>query len=236
MAITFERVIQQILNRLGAVAGATASAATTNYDASPTASTVIGPDFVPSTVNDSLASTLGEIVEAIASTPLHPERQRFADVTASLANRAAIPRIGSGGATIIGIPGFVRDVSDSQACLSMALDAVRSFTRFPSTIYSDFLPYWFAFNGNRIEHTRTNVVIEVCVYTRPTVFTGNIPIDDHHEGGLVDGAVAKLALKESMFAELFSGANAAWQAHLAQIRSYANPAFYGVASAAPSST
>lgn len=236
MAITFEKVTQQALNKLGAVLGATASAAQTNYDASPTTATVIGPDFTPSMVNDAVAATLGEIVEAIASTPLHPERQRFADVTASLANLAAIPQVGASAARIIGVPGFVRDAVDSRACLPQTLDAVRSYNRHAATIYADFSPYWYAINGGRIEHTRTNVVIEVCVYTRPTSFTGNIGLEDWHEGGLVWGAVAKLAPKESLFADLYAVADKCWQDHLAKIRAYTDPAAYGIATAAPSST
>ena len=237
MAITYEKVIQQVLNRLGAVAGATAATADTNYTASPTTSTVIGPDFVPSTVNDALAAALGEIVECIASTPLHPERQRFADVTASLANFAAIPQTNSAGAArIIGIPGFVRDASDSVACLPAPLDNIRDFNRFSATVYSGFSSYSYAINAGRIEHTSTNVVMEVCVYTRPTSFTGNISLEDWHEDGLVEGTVAKLALKENMFGDLYGAANTAWQAHLTEIKNYGNPDLYGAASAAPSST
>lgn len=237
MPITYEKVIQEVLNRLGAVAGATASAADTNYTASPTTSTVIGPDFVPAHVNDALAATLGEIVEAIASTPHHPERQRFADVTGSLANLASIPQTGSGGSRIIGVPGFVRDASDGKALIPAPLDAVRSYARFSSTVYSGFDTYFYAINGGRIEHTRTNnVVVEVCVYTRPSSFTGNIALDDWHEGGLVAGTVAKLALKENLFADLYQAANAEWTAHLAKIRNYGNPDLYGKATAAPSST
>lgn len=236
MAITYDKVTQEVLNLLGAVLGSIASAADTNYTATPSTSTVIGPDFLASQVLDAIVQAQGEIVEAIASTPRHPEREGFADVTVSLANFAAIPRTGSGGATIIGVPGFVRDASDSIACLPTDLDKVRDFNRFSSTVYSGFSPYWYAINGNRIEHTRTNVVIEVCVYTRPTTFTSNIALDDWHESGLVQGAVAKLALKESSFAELYQGANAMWMAHLAQIRNYAQPELYGMATAAPSST
>lgn len=237
MAITFERVIQQVLSELGAVLGATATAAETNYDASPTTSTVIGPDFTPSMVEDALASTIGEIVEAIASTPHHPERQRFASVTASLANLAAIPQVDSGGSSrIIGIPGFVRDASDSRACRPAKLDEVRGYTRFASTIYDDADPYLYAINGNRIEHTRTNVVMEVCVYTRPTTFTGAIALDDWHEGGMVWGTVAKLAPKESLFAALYAAANKCWMDHLAEIRMLGNPDLYGRATAAPASS
>lgn len=234
MPITYQKVVQQVLNELGAVLGATAIAADANYVAAPTTSTVIGPDFTPSMVNDAVASALGEIVEAIASTPHHPERQRFADVTVPLLNHAAIPDVGDGGDHIIGIPGFVRDAVDEEACLPASLDAIRSFNRFPA-IYADQDPYLYCINGGRIEHTRTNVVIEVCVYERPTTFIGDIDLDDWHESGLVWGAVVKLAPKESMFADLYASAKVCWNDHLTEIRNYGNPELYGMATAAPSS-
>jgi hypothetical protein len=236
MSITYDGVIQQILNALGAVAGPTPATADANFTASPSTSTVIGPDFVPSMIQPALASSLSEIVEAIASTPLNPERQRYADVTASLANFDAIPQTGNGGARIIGVPGYVKDASDNIACLPNTLDAIRSYNRFAATIYDGFTPYWYAINSDRIEHTRPGVIMGVCVWTRPTTFTGAIPCEEWHEGGLVSLSVAKLALKESMFVALYEGANSAGQAHLTQIRNYGQPAAYGLAQAAPSST
>lgn len=235
MAITYESVIQQILNELGAVKGATAVDASTNFSASPTTSTVIGPDFVPTMVEPALASTISKTVEAIASTPRHPERQRFADVTASLVNLAAIPRVGSGGLTIIGTPGFVRDAVNSKTLLPASLDEVRGVDRYPE-IYSASDPYSYAINGNRIEHTRPSVVVEVCVYVRPTSFTGSINLDDWHEDGLVAGTVMRLATKESMFADLYAAAKQRSDDHLIEIRNLGNPDLYGKATAAPAST
>jgi|SRR5262245_907558 len=236
MAFTYESVINQVLNRLGAIKGATAADASTNMAASPSTSTVIGPDFVPNMVEPALASTISEIVEAIASTPLHPERQRFADVTGSLANLDAIPVTGSGGSRVIGVPRFVRDASNSKALLPAPLDAIRSFNEHSATIYASFGPYKYAINDGRIEHTRTSVIMGICVFTRPTSFTGNIGLNDEHEGGLVAGTVVKLAPKESLFMPLRDAANDEWTAHIAQIRSYGNPLAYGKAQAAPSST
>jgi hypothetical protein len=236
MPLTYDSVIQQILNELGAVLGSSASQADANFTAPPTPSTVIGPDFVPSMVEPALASTLSEIVECIASTPKHLERQRYGDVTGSLANLDDIPQTGSGGDRIIGVPRFVRDASDGKAVLPAPLDAVRSFTRFSSTVYNGFDTYLYAINDGRIEHTRPNVVMGVCVWARPTVFSGDIDCEEWHEGGLVQGSVAKLALKESMFRDLLDGANTAWLAHLAQIKAYGAPELYGKAQAAPSST
>jgi hypothetical protein len=236
MAITFEGVIQQILNALGAVKGATATDADTNFSAVPTVATVIGPDFVPRMVEPALARALGRIAEAIASTPLNPERGRFESDTDPLANNDIIPRDDSSGNIIIGVPGRVRDAISNKPVLWTDADKVRSFNEFSGTVYAGFSPYWCAKVGDSIIHTRANVIIRVCTYTRPTTFTGNIPSDDWHEDGLVQLSVAELALKESMFQALFEGANTAGEAHLAQVRSYANPALYSNAQAAPSST
>jgi hypothetical protein len=237
MAITYEKVTQEVLNLLGGILGASPATAEANYSTSPSTSTVIGPDFLPSQVLDAIATAQGEIAEAIATTPLHPERTRFADVTSALANRDAMPRTGANtGKLIIGVPGGVKDSSNSKALLPVDLDKVRSFTEFAGTVYSGFEPYWYAINSVRIEHTRTAAIVEVCVYERPTSLTGNIDLDDHHEGGLIAGAVAKLALKESMFDELYTGASKAWDTHLSLIRAYGQPALYGAAQAAPSST
>jgi|SRR5262245_14801633 len=237
MAITYSKVIQEVLNVLGAVAGATAATADSNYTAAPSTSTVIGPDFLASQVQDAVVACQGEIVEAIASTPLHPGRARFGDVTTSLATGAAIPRTGSGTSKlIIGVPGAVRDSSDSRTLERAPLESIRNFNRFSSTIYSGSTKYLYAINAGRIEHTRTNVLIDVCVFERPTILGGNIDLDDEFEGGLVQGAVAKLALKESLFADLFQGANTQWQALLARIRNYGNQDLYGELQAAPSAT
>lgn len=236
MAFTFPGVIQQVLNELGAVKGATATDADANFTAAPSISTVIGPDFLPAMVQPALAGAIGKIVECIAATPHHPERQRFADVTASLANRDALPQAGSGGGRIIGVYGFVRDASDGIACEAADLDRVRGYTRFASTIYSNQEAYLYCINGNRIEHTRPNVVIEVCTYTRPTLFTGDVPLEDWHEPGVVAGTVRVLATKESMFADLYAAANTRWEEHLTETRNLGNPASYGKAVAVPSST
>jgi hypothetical protein len=234
MAITYSKVIQECLNILGAVLGGNAAAAETNYTAAPSTSTVSGPDFLASQVQDAIVAAQGEIVEAIASTPLHPGRARFGDVTTALANRAAIPRTGAGtGKLIIGVPGAVRDSGNSETLERAPLDSVRSFNRFAATVYLGSTRYWYAINAGRIEHTRTNVLIDVCVFERPTSFAGNIDLDDEYEGGLIQGAVAKLALKESLFGDLFAGANAQWQACLQRIRNYGNPDLYGEAQAAP---
>lgn len=231
MPITYEKVIQEVLNELGAVKGATAATAETNYAASPATSTVFGPDFTPAMVKDAVAVGLGETVEDIASTPLHPERAGFTTQTAALAYDALIPRVDSVGNKIIGVIGEVRDGADATPLLNVTMDSVRGWKIFAGNVYDGFIPYLYAISGNRILHTRTTVVIDVCTYARPTSFNGNIPLDDWHEGGLVARAVRILATKESMFADLYAAANTRAEAHVAKIKKYGESSLYGRAGA-----
>jgi len=234
MSVSWNKVKQEVANILGAVTGTTSALADTNYSGTIADATLIGPDFTKTQIEDALAKTVVEIVKTIAETPLHPERQGFTDFTGSLPSGTAIPRLSVGGLPIIGLPGYVRDASDSTACLPVGVDRIRSYNRFAATVYNGFDTYWYCINGNRILHTRTAVVIEVCVFQRPTNFSLNLPIDDNHERGLVCGAVAILAPKEGMFMELQGSMQAEYLRHLAEIRAHADPNFYGLAQSAPS--
>src|SRR5262245_27251719 len=128
MAIFYNKVIHECMNLLGGVLGSNPTSADANYTTTPSVATAIGPDFLPVHALDAIISCQGEIVEAIASTPLHPGRARFGDVTSALSTGAAIPRTGAGtGKLIIGVPGAVRDSSDSRPLTSNTLEEIRSF-------------------------------------------------------------------------------------------------------------
>lgn len=236
MSVSWNKAKQKVANALGAVAGATAATADANYLGTISTSSVIGPDFTPAMIEDALVAALGRIVEAIASTPLNPERAGFTTQTNALASGDLIPRTDSGGILILGVIGAVRDSSNSEVLELTDLDKVRSFARHSTTVYNGANLYWYALDGNRILHTRTNVVADVCTYTRPTSFAGDVPIDDWHESGLVQLAVREIALNENLFAPLYDAANTAGEAHLAEVRNYGNPSWHGEAQAASSPT
>jgi len=236
MSFSWNIAKQKVANELGAILGATATAADAAYLATMTTGTVIGPDFTPSMIEDALAAALGKIIEAIASTPLNPERAGFTTQTVALASGDLIPRTDSGGTKIVGVIGAVRDSSDDEVLEITDLDKVRSFARHSATVYEDFDAYWYALDGQRILHTRTEVEIDVCTYTRPAAFSGDVPLDDWHESGLVKLAVAEIAMKESMFAALYASASKDGEAHLLEIRNYGNPDWHGRMQAAQSPT
>lgn len=236
MSLSWNKAKQKVANELGAILGADAVDADGNYLATISTSTVIGPDFTPAMIEDALVAALGRIVEAIASTPLNPERAGFTSQTSTLATGDLLPRTNSSGDEVIGVIGAVRDSSDSAVVELTDLDKVRSMVRHAATVYEDFDAYWYALDGQRIIHTRLGVVVDVCTYTRPTSFAGDVPIDDWHESGLVQLAVREIALKESLFAPLYDAADTAGEAHLVEVRNYGNPDWHGNAQAASSPT
>lgn len=233
MAIAYSTIIREVANTFGQIKGATPADAETNYAATYSTTTTRGPNFPPSAVADAIFGAIMDIITAIAETPLHTERGDFATVTGSLANLAAIPRTVGGGQTVIGVPLWVKDASDNIACENVDLDRVRDFNRFSGTVYAGLLPYYYCINDGRIEHTRTNVIMNVVAWTRPSSATGNIPLADHHEWAVVNGAAMRLAAKEGTYRAVYDQCKAYWDAHLANIRGYAEPKAYGRMQAAP---
>lgn len=226
--------MQEVINLFGQVLGATPTIAQTNYTDTLSVSTIRGPAFPPQSISDAVFGTVMDIITAIAESPLHTERGDFAAVTGSLANLAAIPRT-VGGLPVIGVPLWIKDATDNIACLPMSLDRVRSFNRFSANVYSTFSPYWYCVNDGRIEHTRTNVIMNVIAWSRPISTAGNIPLADHHEWGVVNGAAMRLAAKEGSYRPLYEQCKAYWDDHIGAIRGYTNQAAYGQLQSAPAS-
>lgn len=234
MSILYQVIERQVSAALGTILGSDVAAVDANYTTAGSSANRNNPDFPPSYVQDAILGALSDIVETICSTPHHPERATFAAITAALANRATLPRVTSTSAPIIGTFGRCYDSSNNNELLPGAADMIRSFTRNPNSMYTGLNIYWYAFDGNAILHTRTNVVLDCCTWTRPTYASAsNIPVDDYHERGLVAGAVVHLAPREGAYLPLYNAYLPLWQAHLALIRSMGDPLVATDAQSAP---
>lgn len=236
MATSWNSIFQRIAHLLGAVKGANVADAEANFVATLSSSTLIGPDYTGTPINNAAVSALMEIVEAISETPLHPEWRDFRDVTVALGDGDLIPATGAGGLPRIGRIGAVLDSVSAEPLERATRDVVRSYNRFKTTLYAQSSPYKFAVNADTIEHTRANVVVEVFCFQRPTDFSGAIPIRDTHDRALVCGGVRLLAPRENMYRGLFEMADKIYTAHLADIRALGNPQAYTEVAAAPSTT
>jgi hypothetical protein len=237
MSFTYGKVESQVSNLLGNIVGTDMATADTNYQAVASTANRKNVDFPPTAVQDAIVNTVTELFQLISSTPRHPERQLFIDVTAPLANRAQITRLSAGSLRISGVYGRVYDPSDEETCLPDDLDSIRSYNRFKGagSVYDGFNTYKYALNGQTIEHTRETVVIEVATWQRPTFSPAtSIPVDDYHEWPIVCGAVAKIAPREGSYVRLLEYCAKVWSDHLDHTRSYGALELMTEAESAPS--
>lgn len=221
---------------LGNVKGADVSTVETNFAASSSSSNRHNPDFAFTPVQDAVLYAVEDLVQVICETLRHPERANFETVSGTISNRGNIPTTTTLGDQVVGALGRIYDGSDGKSCQARPLDDVQGYNNFSSSsIYTGLNPYWYALNGQQIEHTRTTVIARVCTFVRPTFGAStSLPVWDHHESALVCGAVVRLAPREGMYQQLFADCQQMWDAHLAQVRALGAQALPTELLAAPS--
>lgn len=233
MSFTYGKVESQVSSLIGAILGEDMATAGTNYSAVASTANRKNVDFSIPAVQDAIVNAITDIALAIAETPRHPERANMQGTTVSLANRSVIPSLDSLGSPFVGIKGRVYDFATAKSLVWNDIDAIRSFNEH-TNIYSGFTPYWYAYNGNTIEHTRTSVAIEGCVWVRPTfVSANNITLDDIHEMAVVMGAIRHLCPREALYLELWDAADKILTDHFARIRALGAAEAITLANAAP---
>jgi len=232
--VTYNMIERQVSNQLGLILGGDIATAETNYTAAGTTANRKEPDFPPLAVQDAILSTLGELAQVIAETPLHPDRVDMVALTSALGSGITLPGATAGGVPFIGRWGRVIDSSSNVLLEPMSIDAVRSFLRFSASVYSGKTMYWYAIQNNHIYHTRTAVIVEGCAWNRPTWGGSSlIPFGDTYEWPIVWGAVLRLADREWKDSGLFAAAKGEWEGCLARIRSFADPVALTAAASAP---
>lgn len=231
MSVAYSKIFRQVANELGAFKAATASDAETNYTATLSTSTLKGPDFTPSMIEDAVVNAMAKIVQAIIETPQHTERPAFIVTLAALGNNAPMPSVVSGN-LVMGNIQMVRDASNGIPCSPTTIDKITSYQQHKTGIYAGLDVYNYAIVGATMFHTRTSVSVEFSTWSRPTSFSGDIPLRDYHERALVMGAVAFLAPKEGMFAALQNAAENEFQMHISSIRAQYSHHYQGAAGGA----
>lgn len=208
MATTINTIIRQWAIRVNGIAGSVPADVEAAYVVTPLTS-VDSADFPLSFARDTYLAVESRLATAIASyrdpqtRALHPWRSLLKGVTAGLANKADIPSVDASGNQIIGVLGAVRDASDNIVCDEMPIDDVRRAAR-NANAWVVTPVYGYSVVGNRIEHTRTNVVVEVCTYNRTTrataaaALTNNILLPDALEEAYVAGMVS-LTVRDDAF-------------------------------------
>ena len=184
----------------GALIPQTSAVATLTGTADPTASTtLVGTStlFLTELIVGDTIIVNGETrsVSAIASNTSLTVTAAFTDTAPASITKPA--------KQIIGVHGIVKDASDSKALTeSFALDEIRALIdNINSWRQTDV--YAYRIIPPRIYHTRTNVVIDVCVYdvavVRAAIAANAVPLFPDAEGAYITALVAKLSNPNSRF-------------------------------------
>lgn len=204
MAVAYRTIIAATALRVNALIGATAATLETTYTTSPLTSANFQSTIFPFTsIKGAVLNAEEKLAQRIANNADDPLRQYMADVTANLSNPSTLPSTSTNSKPIIGTLGAVRDATSGIVCSQMPLDQVR---RRASATDMVIPCWWFNITGGRIEHTRTNVVIECCVYSRTDQATamdanGNILLADALEPDYISEALAILVRDDEFMAQ-----------------------------------
>lgn len=203
MATTWTIIQRQVAARLNAIEGAQSSTAESNYATNPITSTQIDSARFPFTmISDACLQAEAMIAQAIANTANHPWRRLIAGTTSNIAHEGALPSTSSGGLPILGALGNVRDATDGTPCTEKPLEIITMRVENPGSFWT--LPvYFYKIDDGRVFHTRTNVVIDCCIYDGAAARSdleanGNIKFPDTAVPAYVAGALAS-ALKDEEF-------------------------------------
>lgn len=202
--------------RISALTGTLSGALETAFNVRPLTTTQFQSTVFPFTaVKYALINAEEKLAHAIANTSGHPWRRTLGTVTANIANEAALPIQSASAKQIIGAWGSVYDATDFTVCTKKPLAVIRRRVRNASYFPTGSNIYHYDIDDRRIYHTRSNVVIDVCVYDRAdqlTALTSNafMLLPDVLDEALVCGAVASMVRDDE-----FSGQASIYAAYFA---------------------
>jgi hypothetical protein len=220
MALTYDYIIRQAALRVNAITGAIASTLETNYTAAPV--TAYQSTIFPKTsIYDAVRIAEGKLATTIAFSGNDSFRAAISSATSALASGAAMPVTDANGVKIIGQYGDVLDgVDPTIVCSAASPQEIRR--RLNTSSYWVVPAYLYSYVGRNIIHTRTTVIVQVCVYdgsARATAIAanGNVLLADSLEEAYVNGTVSEL-LRDDEFASQSQIYRGYFERTLAEIR------------------
>lgn len=176
MGVPYHDILAAVAMRTNALNGASAAALETTYNVRPLTAANFQSTIFPFTdYRTAILSAEQKLAQVIAPSNDEAMRAPLFTQTAALASGAVLPAVNSAGVSIIGHYGAVLDGTDtSVACTKQPVQVIRR--RLATPAIWKIPVYYFAYTGNRIEHTRTTVILECPVYdyeAQVTAFNAN---------------------------------------------------------------
>lgn len=206
MGIPYHDILSAVAMRVNAIVGATAATLETNYNIRPLTTTQFQSTIFPFTdFRTAILSAEQKLAQVIARSDDDGHRSFIMGTTLALASGAVLPSTNSSGQTIIGHFGSVLDGVDTTIqCTRQPIQVIRRRLATPSLWKIPV--YNYAYDGNRIFHTRTTVILECPIYdyaTRKTVYNanGNMLLADDMMEALICGGISLLVRDDEFMAQ-----------------------------------
>lgn len=210
MSVTYHQLIRELALRTNSLVGPDEATLEASYNTNPlTESQFDGADFPFTAHKDAILDAEEEFAWAIADAVLgrqpdgrlilHPWRTNISSTLTAVTSPTNLPAVDSTGNKIIGAYGAIYDSSDGLPLKPATADRILRTNR----LATGMPVYEFCIDGRRITHTRTQVVIEVCVYNRATQLTtlnanGAILLPDVTAPGIVARAAGFMTRDDAL--------------------------------------
>jgi len=163
MSISPKRVAVQVAVRSLQLEGDNQSELEASYTTGYT--DLDGKQVPASGLVDAVIAVEAEIAELIANDRNHPYRAALYGRSSDLASEDLIPSVSNGNIEFIGMFSGVNDATDHLPVTEGAIQEIWRYLRRGASRYTTDIRKYKMFNG-RIYHTRTNVYLEGCVFSR----------------------------------------------------------------------
>ena len=205
MSVNYHDILAAVALRANALVGAKAAPLEATYITRPLTSADFQSSIFPfSDFRTAILSAEQKLAQTIANSNDESQRAYLMSQTAGLVNGDLLPSADLTGAPIIGPYGAVVDGTDTSiVCTRQPVQIVRRFNA--NTALWSIPLYYFAFTGNRIEHTRSTVILECPVYdygAQVTAFDadGDMVLADGLMEALICGGISML-IRDDEFME-----------------------------------
>ena len=237
MGVIYSTILRQVALTVNALGGATTPASLNAvYDTVPlteanftssTASSIFSFNFL----KDKILNAQEGLFIALASTATNPLRRFIESQTDSLSYGDQIAT-NAAGLPVVGAYGAVRDADNSQPLALNELEDVQLRALNPNSMFK-LAVYQYSIVGDRIFHTRTSVIVDVCGYERPDTdnldLESDILLPDVLGPAIVQGAIGECFRDDEYLsqagraAEIYQAWITALRAGMAQIQPQSNP-------------
>lgn len=197
MAVPYHDILAACALRTNALIGAKAGPLETTYNTRPLTAANFNSSIFPfSDYRTAILSAIQKLSQVIAKSDDEDQRAYLMAQTVPLANGAALPSVSSTGTPIVGPYRAVLDGADPTIiCTKQPLQVIRR--RVATSSMWKIPVYNFAMAGNRIEHTRITVIIEVPVFdygAQVTLYNanGSFPLADSMAEAAICGGMSML--------------------------------------------